>query len=102
MMLKVKHRELDEISRKLKNDSELFDDEITNMIIEIEVLRGIWQGADAEIFCNNVGDYVEKMNNITIAMRNMSDAITTTDRGYESFDKAFGAALKEEADNYDE
>ena len=102
MLIKVKHNELKDVSKRLSKDSEDFDTEITNMLSSIDTLRGIWQGEDASVFCDNVYEYISKMNNITIAMRNMSNAITTIDGGYEAFDETFSNSLKEEASNYDE
>lgn len=101
-MLKVKHNELKEVSNTLVKDSEAYDTEITNMLNNIETLRGIWQGEDASVFCDNVSEYISKMSNISIAMRNMSNAITTVDGGYEAFDETFSNSLLEEAGNYDE
>ena len=101
MIFKVKHSEINQVSDTLKNDSEALDIEITNMNTQIENLRKIWQGTDAEIFCDNISNYISRMNNITVAMRNMSNAISTTDNGYKAYDEAFGNALKSEADNYE-
>ena len=101
-MLKVKHNELKEVSNTLVKDSEAYDTEITNMLNSVETLRGIWQGEDASVFCDNVSEYIYNMSNISIAMRNMSNAITTVDGGYEAFDETFSNSLLEEAGNYDE
>ena len=72
------------------------------MIIEIERLRGVWQGIDAEVFCDNVSEYLSKMSNLTVAMRNMSNAINTINNGFEVYDETFGSKLKVEARNYEE
>ena len=102
MIFKVKHNELNQVSNTLKTDGEAYSDEISNMLLQIEKLRCIWQGEDAEIFCDNVSNYISKMNNMTIAMKNMSNVITTANNGYELYEDAFGEAMKAEADNYEE
>ena len=101
MIVKVKHNELNQVSDTLINDSEVLDTEFANMNTQIEKLREIWQGVDAEIFCDNMSNYISRMNNITVAMRNMSNAITTVDNGYKAYDDAFSDALKSEADKYE-
>ena len=102
MLLKVKHNELNQVSDTIKNDSEAYDVEIEKMLKNIETLKGIWQGDDADTFCENATEYITKMKNITVAMRNMNKVITAANKGYEDNDEAFGSALKVEAENYEE
>ena len=102
MLVKVKHNELKDVSKTLDKDSEAYDTEITNMLNSIDTLRGIWQGEDATIFCDNVTDYLSKVRDVPLVMKNMSNAITTIDGGYEAFDETFSNSLKEEATYYDE
>jgi hypothetical protein len=47
-------------------------------------------------------EYLAKMKNIPVAMRNMLKVIDVANKGYEENDEAFGKALKTEAQNYDE
>ena len=102
MLLKVKHSELNNVSNTIKTDSEAIDVEIEKMQKEIDKLKGIWQGDDADTFCENVSAYLTKMKNIPVAMRNMNKVISAANKGYEENDEAFGNALKVEAENYEE
>ena len=102
MLIKVKHDLLKDVSETLVKDSEAYDTEITNMINSIDTLRGIWQGEDATTFCDNVTEYLSNVKEVPVVMRNMSNAITTVDGGYEAFDETFSNSLLEEAGNYDE
>ena len=102
MILKVKHNELKDVANTLTKDSEAYDTEITNMLNSINTLKEIWQGDDATEFCDKVTEYLSNMSNIPIAMRNMSNAITTIDNGYEAFDETFSNSLIEEETNDDE
>ena len=102
MVIKVKHDELNQVSDIIKKDSEEFDLEIDNMFNQISRLREVWQGMDADEFCDNMDIYLLKMKNITFAMNDMNTIINTANKGYEEYDIAFGNALNKEADNYEE
>lgn len=102
MVLKVKHDELHDVLSIMEKDGDVYDTEIENMLDQIEKLRTIWLGQDAKIFCDNVHDYVEKMKNIPIALRNMSTFIKKTNNGYTENDESFSKELETEATNYDE
>ena len=102
MIIKVKHNELNQVSNTLKKDSDACAVEIENILKNIEELKGVWQGEDANIFCENLRIYVTNMKNIPIAMNNMSNAINTSDNGYKVCDEKYGEALKAEANNYEE
>lgn len=102
MLLKVKHEELNGVLKTMVTDGDAYDSEIDNMLKQIEILKTIWQGDDAEIFCKNVGDYITKMKNIPIALRNMSKFIDKANNGYTENDEAFSKELETEATNYDE
>jgi WXG100 family type VII secretion target len=102
MKLMVKHAELKQVSNNMRKDSEDLDKEIEKMLSSIERLRGIWEGVDAVQFCDHATEYVTKMKNVPIAMRNMLKVIDVANKGYEENDEAFGKALKTEAQNYEE
>ena len=101
-VLKVKHAELKQVSSTMQRDSEAIDTEVENMLKQIETLRGIWQGEDATQFCDHANEYITRIKNITVAMRNMQKVMNAANQGYEENDEAFGNALKTEAQNYDE
>ncbi len=102
MLLKVKHAELNEVAKTMRTDSELYDEEVKKMEKAIETLRTIWQGDDAVQFCDHMDEYLAKMKNIPVAMRNMLKVMDVANKGYEENDEAFGKALKVEAQNYEE
>jgi uncharacterized protein YukE len=102
MLLKVKHEELNNVTGVMVKDGEAYDTEIKNMLEQIDKLRTIWKGQDAEIFCDNVTNYITKMKNIPICLRNMSKFVNDVNNGYTEQDEAFGKELEVEANNYDE
>ena len=102
MVFKVKHDELNQVSDIIKNDSDACSAEIDNMLSNIEKLRDIWTGEDADQFCDSIDDYLTKMKNIPLAMIKMSSAISIADKGYKELDEAFENALEAEASNYEE
>ncbi len=102
MVLKVKHEELYNVVDVMEKDSDAYDTEIENMLKEIEKLRTIWQGQDAKIFCDNIYNYVTKMKNIPIALRNMSKFTRKVNGGYSDNDDSFSKELETEANNYEE
>ena len=102
MLLKVKHEELNNVTSVMVKDGETYDAEINKMLEQIEKLRTIWQGQDAEQFCNNVTNYITKMKNIPICLRNMSKFVNSANSGYTEQDESFSQELEVEANNYDE
>jgi len=102
VLLKVKHAELNQVTKELVSGSQDLDTEIDKMLKEIETLRTIWQGEDAVQFCDHANAYFTTMKNIPIAMRNMGKVMESANNGYRDNDEAFASALKVEANNYEE
>ncbi len=102
MLLKVKHAELNQVSKELLTGSQDLDTEIDKMLKEIDMLRTIWQGEDAVQFCDHANAYFTTMKNIPVAMRNINKVIEGANNGYKDNDEAFASALKVEANNYEE
>lgn len=102
MLLKVRHEELYDVVNTMEKDGDAYDTEIDNMLKEIEKLRTIWQGQDAKIFCDNAQNYITKMKNIPVALRNMSTFTKKVNGGYSDNDESFSKELETEANNYEE
>ena len=85
-----------------KKDSDACAVEIDNILKNIEELKKVWQGTDAEIFCENLNAYVTSMKNIPNVMDKMSNAINISNNGYRECDEKYAEALKAEAKNYEE
>ena len=102
MELKVKHDELHGVLGTMKKDGDSYDTEIENMLKQIDKLRLIWKGQDANVFCDKAYEYITKMKNIPIALRNMSTFVEKANNGYTENDESFSKELETEVANYDE
>lgn len=102
MILKVKHDELNNVKDVMVKDGELLDTEIETLLGQIDKLKTIWQGQDAEIFCNNVYEYINRMKTIPITLRTMGKFINNINNQYSENDEAFGKELETEVDNYEQ
>ena len=102
MILKVDHDELYDVTKILKNDREDYRKEIDNMLAQIEKLKLIWHGEDAEIFCSKAFDYIQNMKKISNAMGQISAVGDKANAGYAENDESFGKQLETEANNYGE
>lgn len=102
MKLKVKHEELHNVMSTMKKDGDAYNVEIDKMLKLIDELKTVWQGQDAEQFCHNVSQYVEKMKKIPVALNQMSNLVEKANIGYSDNDEEFSKELQTEVDNYDE
>ncbi len=101
MIIRVKHDELNKVKDVMKNDSNSLDQEIENLASGIEKLKTVWQGPDANIFCDNVTNYLSKMRQVPECMRTLSDFIYKVNNQYKESDEAFSRDLQTEVDNYE-
>ena len=60
-MLKVTHSELTNVRKVMDDDEKALDLEIEKMQKQIEKLKTIWQGQDADAFCKNYENFLLKM-----------------------------------------
>ena len=101
-MLKMDHEEIDSVKNTIDEDQTQLDDEITKMEAQLAKLRTIWQGQDADQFCNNFEEYLTKMKGIPVALRNVSSFVDKTNKNFQEKDKEFSSELNKEVDNFDE
>ena len=98
MLIKVKHEELKQVKDVMKKDGDLLDDEINVLLEQMEKLKTIWQGQDADVFYNHVYDYINKMKNIPNAMRHISEYINKANNRFADSDDAFSKQLQTEVE----
>ena len=102
MLLKVKYDELKEVANTTNNDSSLLSEEIKKLLEQIEKLKSIWQGVDADAFYGNAYDYFQKMTTVYATLNNLGRFIDNVNNKYKNSDETFSRELDTEVDNYEE
>ncbi len=102
MELKVNPEELDHVKDVMIKDADEFDSNIDKLREQIEILKGIWQGQDADMFCKNVGEFFEKMKGLPVAMNAMGKYIERANGDFQEGDEAFSKELETEVDEYEQ
>ena len=98
MDLKIKEDELNKAKNTMDKDSEDIDSAIEAITHELETLRGIWEGQDADKFFDNSREFFEKMRGVPICMRNMGRFVQRSNKDLVDGDKAFSNELQTEVD----
>ena len=101
-MLKMDHDEIDKVKSTMDDDESQLDTEITKMEAQLAKLRTIWEGQDADQFCDNFEEYLTKMKGIPVALRNVSSFVDKTNKNFQEKDKEFSTQLNQEVDNFEE
>lgn len=101
MNLKVKHKELSNVSNFTKTFSNELDTEIDVWLTQLALLQNVWQGEDATLFVAKAKSYFERMKIISSCYRTLSSFMDEANNVYEENDRGFGSNLKEEASNYE-
>lgn len=102
MILKVRHAELNNVKKKVINDSEILDTEINNLLQYINELKGVWQGVDADTFCNEAHNYVNRMKGISNCFKVIGNFISDANSSYEDNDNSLKKEIEKEAENYEQ
>jgi WXG100 family type VII secretion target len=98
MEIKLQHEELDQVRRTMVKDAEDFDSDIDKLLQQIEILKTIWQGQDAEKFYKNAGAYFDKMKDLPLAMMKMGKFIEKANGDFKESDQSFSKELETEVD----
>ena len=101
MNLKVKHNELNNVKKNLNANSEKLNTEIELWLNCIEKLRTIWQGDDANLFCDKAEGYVSRMKVISSSFDTIGNFIKEADDVYLEKDMKLKNNLEKEANNYE-
>ena len=94
MILKVDPDELLNVSDIMKKDSDNYNEEIDKMFATLEKLKGIWQGADANAFIENLSNFLNRMKGIPTTLDALSQLCNKSNEGYTTRDEAFANELK--------
>ena len=86
MRIRVNHRELDDVKNKMiENSNELFN-EIDGIIKDIEVLKTMWSGNDANIFYTKIDNYLFRLKSVPETLNSFSKVINKGNIMYKNLD----------------
>lgn len=102
MDLKVNHSELNRVKTTMVKDAEDLDACVDKLKGQMEILRSIWQGNDADVFCANVSEYFDKMKGLPVSMRAMGKFIDKANGDFQDGDDSFSKELETEVDEYEQ
>ncbi len=98
MEITVDEEELKQMTTTMGKDAESLDEAIQTITQQLEILRGVWQGQDADKFFENAREYFEKMKGIPICMRNMEKFADRANKDFNDNDESFSKELDTEVD----
>ncbi len=93
--------ELKKAETTLSNSSELFKDYLTEWRNEIDTLKTIWSGDDANVFYAKMEEYLSKLDLISETTSIFSSTFNTSYTIYESKDNEFSKELDSENQQYE-
>lgn len=102
MLLKVDHDELEKVCDNIRKDGDYLFKEIETMSNELENLKNVWQGEDADSFYANFSSYLNKLGNIPKYLGVVDNFINKINNKYTENDEAFSKELDTEVDNYEQ
>ena len=94
----VDEEELKQMTTTMGKDAESLDEAIQTITQQLEILRGVWQGQDADKFFEHAREYFEKMKGIPICMRNMEKFADRANKDFNDNDESFSKELDTEVD----
>lgn len=98
MEIKVNEDELDSVKNTMDKDAQDLQSSIEKIVAQLEILRGIWQGQDADKFFDNARDYFEKMKDLPRCMEHMGKFIGRANGDLNGGDEAFSKELETEVE----
>ena len=96
MEIKVNEDDLNLVKTTMDKDAQDLQTSIEKIVAQLEILRGIWQGQDADRFFDNARDYFEKMKGLPACMQNMSKFINRANGDFNEGDSSFSKELETE------
>lgn len=86
MKIIVNHEELRFVEKELLECSNLFEQELKNLLLILNNLNDAWDGEDSDKFIIKTSSYIEGLSQIPTSLRSFSSFIGNANSKYESFD----------------
>ena len=101
MNFELDSEELKRTERTLSNSSESFKEYLTEWRNEIDTLKTIWSGDDANVFYSKMEEYLSKLDLVSETTSAFSSTFNTSYTIYESKDNEFSKELDSENQQYE-
>ena len=99
-MIKVVYENVDKYNVTMDQDKEKILVEIDNLKQACDELKTVWKGYDADMFFNNMENYLNKMKNIPSSMEKITKFIRMSSSQYQEEDELYVKDLRVEQSRY--
>ena len=86
MRIRINHGEMTNVCGQLNKEAISLMDEIEKIEKNIQELKGVWQGEEANIFYIKIGNYLTKMKSIPKTYESMSTFLERSNIRYKEAD----------------
>ena len=94
MTIKADYQEINNTVLLMDENYNTLNSEIDNILKNLDGLKNLWQGEDADIYYNNAIDYMNNMKSIPEIYKSLSDVIKTMNQNYKELDKDYATSLE--------
>ena len=101
MKIKADYKELHNTVLSINENSDILESEIENIISQVDNLKQLWQGDDANAYYKNISDYMNNMKLIPDTYRALLNLIEQMNHNYEEIDKDYVAAIEKAVVNHE-
>ena len=86
----------------LHKDADRFNEELNLWNEEIDKLKTVWSGEDADIFYTRIGEYLLKLKMVSETENVFGNLLNKSYTTYEEQDSSFSSELKKDNAQYDD
>ena len=99
-MIRVVYGNIERYNKTVIQNKEKITEKIDNLSAACNDLGTIWKGKDADMFLDNMENYLKKMRNIPSSMEKISKFVTMASAQYKEEDELYAKDLKREQLRY--
>lgn len=99
MKVRVEYDELEYITKNTKEDKSELEIEINRLLENLERIKTMWQGTDADIFYDKAFEYIKRMKVLCSFMNATGELIQYGTNNYQKQDQSFARDLNKEVVN---
>ena len=102
MKIKANNDEIKEVSNNMKNQGDLFEQELEKLNKQIDILETIWIGTDSQTFVKSVRNYLNKLIAIPDTLRVINKFMVQSKDQLFDKDNQFGNRVNMNVDYHNE